>query len=145
LTATCRKFRTASPCKLRQAIENPFLKPTVIQAGSLARLCSSSEKNLPDPLNFQQQQSAPQRALQQAIVLQQTMTRLNNQPGQSELSQLNAIQSALQITSSLQTAAQIQNGPLTTTQIQTLFREQSSLIGVLASPPPQLSIPGQGR
>jgi hypothetical protein len=97
------------------------------------------------PLNFQQQQSALQRALQQTTMLQQTMMRLNNQPSQSELPQLNAIQSALQITSSLQSAAQIQNGPLTTTQIQTLFRVQSSLIGLLASPPPQLSIPGQGR
>jgi hypothetical protein len=90
------------------------------------------------PLNVQQQQSALQRALKQTAALQQAMMRSNNGPGQTEFLQINAMRTAL-LASSLQTASQIQNDQLTTTQIQTLFREQSSLIGLLALPPPQVS------
>lgn len=97
------------------------------------------------PLNFQQQASALQMALQQTMALQQATLQSNSRPTQGALLQINAVQTSLQLTSTLQTAAQIQNGQLTPAQVQTLFREQTSLMGLLVSPPPQIPRTAQGR
>src|SRR5262249_30390973 len=89
------------------------------------------------PLNFQQQQSALQMALQQTSATAQLVMLSKTRPNQSALLQISTLQAALQTTAAIGTVSQIQNEQLTPDQIQSLFNEQASLANLLTFPPPQ--------
>jgi hypothetical protein len=97
------------------------------------------------PLNFSQQQSALQTALQTTTAVAQAAMASKTQPSSAALMQVSAIQAAVQTTATLQTGSQIQNGQLTLDQIQSLFNEQISLSNLLAFPPPYFSRTSGGK
>src|SRR5258708_34635924 len=86
-------------------------------------------------INFQFQQYALQDALQQTTALRKSGT-----PGSTASGQSSTLQNALQQSIALQSSLQQQGGVLSTTQLETLSQVQSSLMGLLLSPPPPVAI-----
>lgn len=129
----------------QSSIQLAVQQTNVLLQSAVRQNSATAQTDLFRPINFQQQQSALQMALQQTNALRQIQMRSSGPSGQNALLQAAAIQSALQTTASLRTALQIQNGILTTDQVQSLFREQASLMSLLASPSPQPSRPLPGR
>jgi hypothetical protein len=84
--------------------------------------------------DFQAQIISVEIALQQTSALMQS-SRSNRSLAQTAVGQLTTLQLALQQSLSVQGAMSAQSNALSAQQLQTLFQEQSSLSGLLTSPP----------
>jgi len=96
---------------------------------------NGGETNTRILFDFQAQIMALEIALQQTSSLLQS-SRSNSSLAQTALGQLTTLQLALQQSLSVQGALGAQSNALAVQQLQTLFQEQSSLSGLLTSPPP---------